>query len=184
MSGLQCLIYCISGDYIVNCMSNQKLTVMKSLILSAVYILLFVSISNAQEIIFPNSVLSAGGELIKSEYIQISRWRIGSINVLSIDSEANGNKSEIYINNHSDIKAYPNPTSDFLNIRFTLKNPINVHLEIIDVKGECLIQKKEYFIAPEEILHLDLTKFTPALYLFNITSKDSVIHRSFKVVKQ
>lgn len=147
------------------------------------------SFSNSQEVTFPNAVVTAGGELIKSDYIQISKWRIGSVNVLYFDSEPIKNKSGTYNNStktaqNFNVKVYPNPTSDILNLYFDSEDDNRFNIEIIDLKGERLYLKNKIFIRPKETIRLDLKSFTPALYMVHITLPDSSIHETLKVVKR
>lgn len=161
---------------------------MKKLILTTICFLLLISFSNSQEVIFPNSVITAGGELIKSDYIQISKWRIGSVNVLYYDLELIKNKSGtnnniIKTSQPFSIQAYPNPVSDILNLYFDTEDNDRFNLEIIGLKGEKLFQKRKFPIGPKEIVQLDLTSFKPSLYIIHVTSQDSSISKILKVVK-
>ena len=164
---------------------------MKKLLVSIFFLFLFVSFSNAQDIQFPPSVLSAGGSAVKNNKSHFSKWRIGRVNVLQVNS--NNLKSGILytateiedlLDDDWKINAFPNPVTDFLQIQFEIDKPNLFGINVTDLSGRKIIENKVRLIIPNETVELDLTNLSSSLYIINVWSEDKTIHKTLKVSKQ
>lgn len=77
--------------------------------------------------------------------------------------------------NEIKLEIYPNPTEDFLNIRF--ENPEPHNIEIYTVEGRRIGQKTIIGQGP-----IDLSSMKPGIYILNIISDNS--KRTVKVIKE
>lgn len=82
------------------------------------------------------------------------------------------------------VKTYPNPVEDNLHIRFTLKNPGDFTVVIMDITGKKVFIKKYDRILSGEVKEIDMTKYAPGIYLISVTSKDQKIRKLYKIRKK
>ncbi|NOY38018.1 MAG: T9SS type A sorting domain-containing protein, partial [Chlorobi bacterium] len=82
------------------------------------------------------------------------------------------------------VEAYPNPVTEYLNIRFSLEKEEDFILQVTDLSGRKLIVKRLFRVAPGQVEQLDLTGFSPGIYLVSVTSSDRKIMRMYKVEKR
>lgn len=81
------------------------------------------------------------------------------------------------------VDAYPNPVSEYLNIRFSVAQEKDFILQITDLSGRKMIVKNLNRVAPGQVEQVDLTGFSPGLYLVKIISRDRNIVRMYKIQK-
>ena len=82
------------------------------------------------------------------------------------------------------VKTYPNPVDDYLHVRFTLKNPGDFTMVIMDITGKKVFSKKYEQIQSGEVKEIDMTKYAPGIYLIAVTSKDQKIRKLYKIRKK
>jgi len=82
------------------------------------------------------------------------------------------------------VKAYPNPVTDILKIRFTLKKTDDYILQLLDVTGKKLLIKELNRVATGETYEVDMSGYAPGIYLLNITSKDHKTNQIYKLRKK
>ena len=144
----------------------------------------------AQNIQFPPAIVSAGGSSVETTNSHLSKWRIGSINVIQLNSNLKSktipsiNEDGNVVNEDWSIICYPNPTSDYLNIHFSFESKKVLGVRLSDITGHKLIERKPQLISPEEIIELDLTKYAPAFYLVHIWSEDNTLNHVLKISKK
>ncbi len=84
----------------------------------------------AQDISFPSAIVSAGGGTGDGNPVNLSRWRIGQVHILSIPSS----ESALETNLDWNITAYPNPVHDFLQLEFELPDTRDLILnQVLDL---------------------------------------------------
>ena len=79
----------------------------------------------------------------------------------------------------SDLKIYPNPSTDHIKINFINLNNLNLSLKIIDINGKVI--KKEDYLQNETTI--DVSSYSSNIYFLNIMNKDKLI-KSFKLIKK
>ena len=79
----------------------------------------------------------------------------------------------------SDLKIYPNPSTDHITINFINLNNLNLSLKIIDINGKVI--KKEDYLQNETTI--DVSSYSSNIYFLNIMNKDKLI-KSFKLIKK
>lgn len=162
---------------------------MKKNVFIMLVITIFVFRIQAQDVQFPPSIISAGGGAVNTSHDHISKWRIGSVNVFyiktedlksgEINSQVGRAPKEAF-----NVSAYPNPVTDLLNVQFIIENPNVFSIEVTDVSGRKVLIKQKNFVLPNQIIQLDLSKLTPALYHVNAYSESKEIRKVFKINKQ
>ncbi len=144
--------------------------------------------SVAQEVKFPPAVLPAGGSPINTNTEHISKWRIGGVNVLYIQSEDLKSGSLIEqansdLKENNEIAVFPNPVRELLNVQFDTKEQKMVRLEVTNIAGSKVLITQKQLVLPNQIIQLDFSTLTPALYLLNAYSTDQKLKSVFKVEK-
>lgn len=142
----------------------------------------------AQEVQFPPAVLSAGGGTTNATSEHISKWRIGGVNVLYIESKDPKSSSlnefaDAVLKEIEEISVYPNPVHELLNVQFDIAVQKEICIEIINVAGSKVCINQKQMVLPNQIVQLDFTGLTPALYLVNAYSTDQTLKAVFKVEK-
>jgi len=127
------------------------------------------------------SVLAAGGNV--SGIGGTVSYSIGQI-VYTTNTEASGSVAQ-GIQHPFDIlginikyEVYPNPTTDYINLKITGFIPSNLNFQLYNIKGR-LLQNK--YIKDNEAL-IEIKNLMPALYILNVRN-DSNEGKTFKVVK-
>lgn len=135
-------------------------------------------------------VVASAGETQKDDNYEVS-WTIGEP---IIETVANGtviltqgllqtkliatavNKSQ---NRDIEIKVYPNPTQDFLNIHLN-KITEKATYSLFDLNGKLIEQKSIITID----VKLDMTKFPKGTYLLKLSQKNRQPLQTYKVIKR
>jgi len=81
------------------------------------------------------------------------------------------------------ISAYPNPVSEFLNIRFDLTDPIDLNVEIMDMSGRKHMIRELYYVTPGEIVTFDMSGFVRGVYMVRIYTPDWRVQKTYKIQK-
>jgi len=141
-----------------------------------------------QEVQLLPAVIPSGGDVISSQAVNLSWWRIGETHVVTIPADQYFFKQEeVIASNLVDdwsVFVYPNPVKSRLKIQFNTKSPGEFALEITDISGKKLIVEKARHILPGQTEELDLTRFGPAIYLLKIIPSDEEFQKLIKITKQ
>lgn len=79
------------------------------------------------------------------------------------------------INQSLDLAIYPNPVASIAQLRFTLKESSNIHIDLLDVQGKMIGSLfNDNLSEGIQLVDLDLTAFASGMYLFRVRSKDFV----------
>ena len=81
------------------------------------------------------------------------------------------------------VNAYPNPVSDFLNIRFNIENPVDFNVEIIDITGKKLWIRNYPGIVPQEVISVDMSRYVRGVYMLRISTPDQKVNKIYKIQK-
>jgi len=80
------------------------------------------------------------------------------------------------------LKLYPNPTSDIANLEYTLKEPGNIRVEILDLAGRVLsIEYSGNLPIGENFLEMNTGKLTPGMYLVRLKNDNEQVVRKLMV---
>jgi hypothetical protein len=163
---------------------------MKKMLFIAI-LCLSVLVSTGQDVQFPRAIVSAGGGNPTSGSVNLTRWRIGQINVVTFNSEnalKQGTVAATAIPESAagdwKVNVYPNPVNTVLNIHFELEAQGEFNLEVYDVRGSKIIVENGLTILPGQVAKLDLTGLTPALYLLKVIPAEQGTQKLFKITKQ
>jgi len=151
-------------------------------------ILLFTNFSFAQEVQFPPTVLAAGGGVVTYNTVNISKWRIGEVNVLYIESEDLKSNSinelaDSSIKGEGEIAVYPNPVHENLNVQFDTDAKKEICIKITDIAGRKVLIDQKQMVLPGQIIQLDFSGLNPSLYLVTAYSADKTLKAVFKIEK-
>jgi hypothetical protein len=145
-----------------------------------------------QEVQFPRAVISSGGGNYSSNVLNLTRWRIGQINVVTLPLGEKITKqatipasplAEKTVEEWS-VTIYPNPVNTLLNIYFNMKSRGEFTLEVYDMTGRKLIAENALIILPGQVAEIDLTRLTSALYLLKVIPAKQGTQKLFKIIKQ
>ncbi len=81
------------------------------------------------------------------------------------------------------ITAYPNPVSQFLNIRFDVTEPLDLNVEIMDIAGRKQMIRELYYVTRGDIETFDLSGLTRGVYLVRIFTPDRRVQKTYKIQK-
>jgi hypothetical protein len=81
------------------------------------------------------------------------------------------------------ITAYPNPVSQFLNIRFDVNDPLDLNVEIMDITGRKQMIRELYHVTRGDIETFDLSGLTRGVYLVRIYTPDRRVQKTYKIQK-
>ena len=120
-----------------------------------------------QDIQFPPSIIAAGGSSEGSS-INLSRWRLAPIHVITIPERMD------YQNEDTDwkVSVYPVPTIDHLYLQFELPEQRDLHLQIMDNTGRVIYVQEPKAYINGSIIELNVSHYSPAMYLLRIYSTD------------
>jgi len=157
---------------------------MKKSILLVVLIFLSAIHISAQE------VISANGETSTVGSNQIS-WTVGEVIVETVSfgttvltqgfhqSKLTVTAIDNLFISGVEIKVYPNPTQDFVNINFN-KMPDNAVYRVFDLSGKLLEQKS----ISSNSSQVDMTRFAGGQYILKLSHKNQQALQTFKIVKK
>ena len=79
------------------------------------------------------------------------------------------------------IKVFPNPASDFLNITFITKEKTSLLIELIDLNGKILLNIKVE--STHLIKQINFTHYTPGTYFLRIRKTNGKLLESYQIQK-
>jgi hypothetical protein len=174
-------------------MKKKRLeTPLKKLFLFCIMLFFTGIVLFGQDVQFPRAVISSGGGNSSSNAVNLTRWRIGQINLVTLPSAENIPKQAIIptsvLSERSDedwsATVYPNPVNTLLNVRFDMERRGEFTLELYDVSGRKIIAENGLNILPGQVAEIDLTGLTPALYLLKVIPSVEGTQKLFKITKQ
>jgi len=88
------------------------------------------------------------------------------------------NGVDTYINAKR-IEAFPNPATNKLNFEIVAFKENEISIEIIDISGKSILQKKYYLNKGKHKISLDISRLSKGNYLYSIKTKSSVFTHKF-----
>ena len=82
-----------------------------------------------------------------------------------------------------DIKAFPNPVQDILKLYFIDIGINDFTIDIYNLKGSKVYQKRLLGITSGQKVEFDMERFPKGLYFINIYSDDAKLYSKFKIIK-
>ena len=150
---------------------------MKKLLFCVVAFFISFPFIYAQEIRLPPTVVSSAGNGQASEKINISKWRLGQVHLVTLNRKG----EEFPVD--WQFSVYPNPARTDLHIKFEIDSKKNFRYEVFDVKGENIIGKDFFPVIPGEDIQFDVSKFRSGLYLLYLIPEDDGNPRVVKFEK-
>jgi len=102
-----------------------------------------------------------------------------------VDGELVGlNEREITPRSTFDVETFPNPVSDYLNIRFNLLYESQVDIRILDLTGRTIRMLESEYLAPGEVTReYDLSGLNTGMYIYTVSLNHlgKTIHSSGKI---
>ena len=139
-----------------------------------------------------NDVIASAGESDTTNHVQVS-WTIGETIIETYNNpycivsqgfqQSYYNISEINETGklQAEIKIYPNPTVDFINIEVKPDKTGDIFdIELLDINGK-IIQKHP--ASKEGITRINLRNTSAGYLILNITNPESKLRSSYKVIK-
>lgn len=134
---------------------------------------------NGQEINLRSAVLTSAGSNPEPGTINISKWKLGEVQVFTLQRDELNELPEINWN----VNSYPNPFRQELNLNFQTEEINEFTIQVTDITGKTQWFSKNKTIIPNQVISLDLSNLPPAMYLVTITPKDKKTQRLIKVEK-
>ncbi len=141
-------------------------------------------ISNAQEII------SSSGNHFSSSNLQIS-WTLGETVIETVSNTTMQLTQGFHQSNliitavdeipgvNIDISAYPNPTTNFLNLKIENRMGEKIYYTLYDMDGKILATK----LLESDVSEIPMYNYAPATYFLKITGKTQAL-KTFKIIKK
>ncbi len=82
----------------------------------------------------------------------------------------------------SDVKVFPNPANDFLNIEYETSDFAAVQINLIDLNGRVVQQKLLDETTGQQITQMDIGQLSAGFYFVQLVSEDSMVYK--KIVKK
>ena len=143
--------------------------------------------------ISPSVISSTGGAI--SDSATVLNWTLGETVIQNIQSGNNylsqGFHQPYYtiitaVENTTsffDVKVFPNPSADILNIIINSDTELPFELFLTDINGKVLFKKKENTGAKQHSFTYDTSNLATALYFIKITNTGKNISETFKIQK-
>jgi hypothetical protein len=162
---------------------------MKKLVLMILIVFAGLSILAQSGVYLPPAIVSAGGSSGGSSdgsSISLSRWRLSKIHVVTLSGDyAIEEKGLVSDDSDPDwhVTLYPNPVSDNLHVEFELTESKDFVIKLTDIAGRMLMIQKAKNTLPGEIIKLNMSGFSSALYLLHISTQDQMTRKIYRIQK-
>lgn len=121
--------------------------------------------SNSQDLQIPLSIVTSAGGTTNGNSINISMWRLGEVHMVTLDIEEPDQLN-------SEVKVYPNPVVNELNVEFNVEKEGKYRFEITSISGRKIQVKESMKIVPGEVVKLDVSALVSGIYLLSIIPFD------------
>ncbi|MBT3384533.1 MAG: T9SS type A sorting domain-containing protein [Prolixibacteraceae bacterium] len=140
--------------------------------------------------VFSQEVIATSGQTSTNSSNQVS-WTIGEIAIETVESASNTltqgfHQTRIIVTalnelttQDIEIKVYPNPTRDFVNIHFSKKIDIPSY-SLFDLSGKLIEQRN--IISNEA--KINMTEFAEGSYILKLISNKQQLLQTFKIIKR
>jgi hypothetical protein len=141
------------------------------------------------------AILNAAGNHKIEGYAQIS-WTLGDFEIRTFRKEAiiitqgflqsrmdlNGPNTIDITLNEFQLKCYPNPVKELLQVEIQKKNPEQLFYSLFSLEGK-LIHKSIITNSTSKIA-IDFSQFTYGMYILNFSTENNRLIKSFKILYQ
>ena len=141
------------------------------------------------DIYLPPIVVAAGGSSdggSDGSTIIITRWRLSKVHMVTLSGDYSREEKSL-VSDDPDldwhVTLYPNPVSDNLHIEFELPETSEFLIKLSDITGRVLMTQEARTILPGEIIELNMSGFSSALYLLNISTLDQKTRKIYRIQK-
>lgn len=127
-------------------------------------------------------IASSGGYVLKSE-ISVDWILDGNLSDIPAYDEITlaGWQTEQLKESEIELKVYPTPARDFVNIEITQIDTVRLILKLFDNSGKLILNP---ITVVEPLMNLDISDIPPGIYFLKVFSqKSDQIFRSVKIVK-
>lgn len=102
---------------------------------------------------------------------------IAEIDPVTRGQEMQGRKANenIEINEILEIKLYPNPCQNYMNIGYILADESEVHIAIYNTLGRKVINQKEYQLAGEHRAEMDISHLANGTYICRVSQSNGEV---------
>jgi hypothetical protein len=138
-----------------------------------------------QEVRFPAAIVSAGSSPNGSAISQ-SRWRLAPVHVITLNDDEkvkSGLKGQPTPQEDWNVFIYPNPVKDFLYLEFEVPEKEELFLKITDISGRIVFIQETRPYLDGSTDEIDLSRYSPALYLLQISSPDHSKQKVYRIQK-
>lgn len=135
----------------------------------------------AQDIHFPPAIVAAGGSS-EGGSVALSRWRLAPIHVITLP-DAKYKEKDLISDADWLVSIYPNPVEDFLYLEFQLPEQREFVLKITDMAGRIMFIQDPQTYINGSINELNVSSYTPAFYLLQISSSDLKSQQVYRIQK-
>jgi hypothetical protein len=138
-----------------------------------------------QEVRFPPAIVSAGGSTDGSGITQ-TRWRLAPVHVITfnVDDKVKSDLKSLALPKEDwNVSIYPNPVGDHLYLEFELPEQREFILKITDVVGRVIYVQEERTFINGSIEELNMSNYSPTLYLLHIFSSDLTSSQVYRIQK-
>ncbi len=158
---------------------------MKKLVFTILIVIVGLPILAQEEVHRPPAVLAAGGSSNGST-TNLSRWRLSMVHVITLPEDFSLEDKGLALDDSKldwMVSLYPNPVKEYLNVEFELPEAKDFVVKLTDITGRTLWIQEARKIVPGEIIELNLSKFSSALYLLHITAPDQKTRNVYRIQK-
>lgn len=136
-----------------------------------------------QQIQLKSAEVATAGSATNGESVNIPKWRIGQVHLVVF----NGSELLPVSDPESaswNVKAYPNPFTENLNLKIASNETKEFSIGITDVSGKKNWLKEKRTVRPGEEVSLDLKFLSPAMYMVILSPVGENVQKVIKVQKQ
>ncbi len=158
---------------------------MRNLVLAALIAFAGLPLLAQEEVHLPPAVLAAGGSSDGST-TYFYRWRLSMVHVITLSGDYSIEQKGLALDDSKidwSISLYPNPVDEYLNVEFKLLEAKDFVVKLTDITGRTLMIQEAKTIVPGEIIELNMSRFSSALYLLHISTLDQKTHKVYRVQK-
>ena len=162
---------------------------MKKLIIIILIVFAGLPMLAQSDVYLPPIVVAAGGSLdggSNESTIIISRWRLSKLHVVTLSGDYSIEENGLVSDDPDldwNVRLYPNPVSDNLHVEFELPENMEFIIKLSDITGRVLMTQEAKTILPGEIIQFNLSEFSSALYLLNISTLDQKTRKIYRIQK-
>jgi hypothetical protein len=162
---------------------------MRKLVVTILIVLAGLPLMAQEEVHLPPAVIPTGGLTVGSSAegsTSLTSWRLSMVHIITLSEDLSEEESNI-IPEESELdwkaRLYPNPVDESLFVDFELPEARDFIIKLTDINGRVLVLQKTRTIYPDEIIEVNMSEFSPAMYLLHITTSDQKTHKIYRAQK-